>query len=225
MLTFKWSYFTSITMNQVLLLVALSLYLNIVFKSHQFHISTHTHTWMQVCYLYMCPHHIYCILVLCQCISSFILLCYYINQYISKSWKNVKKQKIIQSCKRPKKQYHKNFCCKFEKKSCFYWLVSLISMCHSNYPIQSLISLFNCWFDSKYSKYLLFMFYIIIYFYQLTIIKKSQKTKLIPWAGSHEYYVNQNGRSVCACNGCAQYYTQSISLTIIMHVKLCTFVS
>ena len=73
---------------------------------------------------------------------------------------------------------------------------------YNYYPIKSLISFFNCWFDSKYSNILLFIFFIficfisLIYFYQLTIIKKSQKTKLIPWAGSHEYYVNQNGRRV-----------------------------
>ena len=59
----------------------------------------------------------------------------------------------------------------------------IVTVCY--HPIKSLNPHFNRWFDSKY----LFMFYIISSTYH-----HKKKTLLIPWAGSHEYYVNLNER-------------------------------
>ena len=94
------------------------------------------------------------------------------------------------------------------------------------HPIKSLNLHFNHWFDSKY----LFMFYIISSAYHHRNIKK---TVLIPWAGSHECYVNLNGRTRVMMHGHTQYaqsgrsldectqYMQSILCTHFMHHHAC----
>ena len=106
MLTFIYSlqsYCTSITMDQVLfcsryfLLVALSLFqeeLTFVFKSHQFrlvHISTHTR--LEVCNLFVCPHHIL------SCVSVSVHLYYYVISIIPIAEKKKEKTKETKNFK------------------------------------------------------------------------------------------------------------------------------
>ena len=107
--------------------------------------------------------------------------------------------------------------------TCLIQCVCVIITVYYYHPIKSL-NLFNCWFNSKY----LFIFYIISSTYYHQKISK----KFIPWAGSHEYYVNLNGRvhvmmdthsmhnRSIACTHCHMHYAYKA-----MHVYAYAFVS